>query len=436
MELSKNSKIAITNGTLFYKGRFVSGNILINGDRIEKVVIGHLFRKEIKDHIIVNAHDSYVSYGFIDPHVHFRTPGQEYKEDWVSGSNAAIKGGFTFVIDMPNNSISSVNIETLIKKNEIAKKSPLNYGLYLGLTDNNSKQIKEILNDIKLKNIPVLGIKVYMGSTTGDLLVKQKKSIYNSLDTSLINLFHCEDEETLNRYKDMKGNSIIDHNAKRPPEAEVNGIEKIIDAASKIKKKANIYICHVSSKKSIDIIKKYRKRGFNIITEITPHHIFFDLLNVDDSSIYKVNPPIRPVEDVLEIRNAFNNGFFNAIGTDHAPHLKKEKESENSPSGFPGLESAFYAFYNLYQNNIVKLKDVFNLFTSGYKIFDIKERGELKKGNYADITIIKKEENIFKCKTTSTKSDISPFDGLPINCKVHTVIINGKILMRNGEFLK
>jgi len=437
MGSSKSIKIAITNGTLFYKNRLVSGNVLIRDDKIYDVVLGHLSRKALKDHIIVNAHDSYVSYGFIDPHVHFRAPGQEHKEDWVSGSKAAVKGGFTFVVDMPNNAQPSVDSKSLLKKNELAKSSLVNYGFYIGLTDKNSDSIKKIIHELKTKHIPVLGIKVYMGSTTGDLLVKDQASIKRSLESHYMNLFHCEDEELLAQLRNKDENSIIDHNAKRPPEAEESGIDKIIKAAKKAKTKEYIYICHVSSKKEINAIEKYRKDGYKIISEITPHHIFFDLLSIKDSNVYKVNPPIRPVEDVLEIRKVFNKGFFQVIGTDHAPHLKKEKDSSNPPSGFPGLESAFAVFYDLYKNRAIKkLEDVFKLLTSGYKILNIKDRGELKKGNFADITIIKKEENLFESKKTLTKADFSPFDGMPVECKVHTVIVGGNIIMRNGKFVK
>ena len=327
MALSKNSKIAIVNGTLFYKNKFVSGNILITGKKIKKIILGYIYLDKLKEYKIIDAKDCYVSYGFIDPHVHFRCPGQEYKEDWQSGSKAAIKGGYTFVIDMPNNNPSAINVKTLVNKNKIAKDTPIHYGFYIGLTDNNAKKVKKIYNTLKQKKIPIFGIKVFLGSSTGDLLVSKRRSIFQSLNTPMINLFNCEDQPVLNKYNSLKYNSIFDHNNKRPPEAEVSGIKKIIKASKQIKNKAKIYICHVTSEKEIKIIKKYRKIGFNIIAEITPHHLFFDLSNIKKSNIYKVNPPIRPARDVNEIRKQFNKGFFQIIGTDHAPHLKKEKES-------------------------------------------------------------------------------------------------------------
>lgn len=431
----KSSRIAIINADVFNHNIFCKGAVLIKNKKIFKVIKGEISKNKIKNYRIIDAEDSYVSYGFIDPHVHFRCPGHEYKEDWDSGSKAAVKGGYTFIIDMPNNNPPAVDFETLTYKNKIAKNALINYGFYIGLTLNNSKKIKELYKRLKLKNIPVFGVKVFLGSSTGDLLITDDVPIYDSLNTSLLNLFHCEDQLILNKYKNIKYNSIFDHDKIRPSIAEVNGIKKIIKNAKNIKSKAKIYICHVSSKEEMKIIEKYKKENYNIITEITPHHLFFDLSNISKSNIFKVNPPIRGKKDVEEARKKFNEGFFQIIGTDHAPHLKKEKESKDPPSGFPGLETSFYSMYSLYENGIIKLENIFKLLTSGYKIFNIRKRGELKKGNFADVIIIKKEKNIFKTKDAYTKADFSPFDGLKTGCRINTVIINGKIILENGEFL-
>lgn len=433
MALLKNSKIAIINGQIF-NDNFKNGAILIKDKKIKKVVEGELLKSKIKDYKIIDADGGYVSYGFFDPHVHFRCPGYEYKEDWNTGTKAAIKGGYTFVADMPNNSPSATDVDTLIYKNNLAKNTKIHYGFYLGLTDNNVSKIMSIYKKLKSLKVPVLGIKVFLGSSTGDLLITDDNSISQSLDSSLLNLFHCEDQLTLNRYKNIRYKSVADHNKIRPPEAEVSGIKRIVKSAKKIKKRAKLYICHVSSKDEIIAIEKYRNEGFNIIAEVTPHHLFFNLQDIKKLNIFKVNPPIRDINDVNYIRKKFNSDFFQIIGTDHAPHLKKEKDSKNPPSGFPGLESSFYALYNLFERNIISLEKIFELLTSGYKIFNIKNRGNLKKGNYADVTIIKKEKNVFKAKNTFTKADFSPFDDLESSCKIHTVIIDGKIILENGEF--
>ena len=432
MELLKNSKIAIINGLIF-NDKFHKGTVLIRNKKIKKIIKGEITKEKIRNYKIIDAENCYVSFGFFDPHVHFRCPGYEYKEDWDTGSKAAVMGGYAFIVDMPNNNPSAVDVNTLLDKNNLAKKTKIHYGFYLGLTDSNAFKIKDIYKKLKSLKVPLLGIKVFLGSSTGNLLIADNNSIYRSLDTSLINLFHCEDQVTLDKYRQIKYSSVKDHNKYRPPEAEVNGIKRIIESAKKIKKKSKIYICHVSSKDQINVIERYRSNGFKIIAEVTPHHIFFNLSDIKNSNLFKVNPPIREKIDVDEVRNKFNNGFFQIIGTDHAPHLKKEKESKNPPSGFPGLESSFYALYNLYENKIISLENIFKLLTSGYKIFGIKNRGKIKKGNYADITIIKKKKNIFTSYKTFTKADFSPFDGLKTGCKIDTVIIDGEIILENGE---
>ncbi len=431
----ENNKIAIIDGELFINGKFKKGSIFIENNKIKRVVQKKVDRERLSGYYVIDAADCYVSYGFIDPHVHFRTPGQEYKEDWESGSKAAIKGGYTFVIDMPNNSPPAIDEETLTSKNDRALKTKINYGFYIGLTDENAKNIKNIYNRLKNK-IPIYGVKVFLGSSTGSLLIKDLKSINLSLKTGLINLFHCEDEEVLSEYKHIKYDSVLDHNDIRPPAAEISAFKKIIKQSLNIKNKARIYICHVSSENLLRMIKRYKNRGFNIINEVTPHHLYFNLSNIEKSNVFKVNPPIRDKKNVDYLRERFNKSDFDIIGTDHAPHLLKEKNSGNPPSGLPGLEYAFYALHYLYEKNVLSVKKIFSLLTSGYKIFNIKKRGEIKPGNFADLTIVKKQVFTIRTEDNKTKADFCPYEGLITNATIDTVIVNGKILLKNNEFIE
>lgn len=424
----KNSKIAIINARIFYKNRFKKGFILIKDNKIKKVSFKNYSSKKLKDYRVIDAEGGLVSYGFIDPHVHFRTPGHEHKETWETGSRAAVKGGFTYVLDMPNNDPAPVSVKTMINKAAKTTDSIVNFGFHVGLTDKNAGKIKKIYTSLRKKNIPVFGVKAFLGSSTGNLLINKDKSVQQSLKSSLITLFHCEDEAVLKNYEHIPYKTIADHEKRRPVDAAVSALKKIIAAAKPIKKQARIYICHVSGKKEVELIKKYRKKGYKIIAEVTPHHLFFDLGTIDDSPFYKVNPPIRSTKDVVYIRKMFNKGFFDVVGTDHAPHLKAEKESDNPPSGMPGLESAFYALYKLYEQGILSLEMIFKSMTAGYKIFGIKKRGKIKKNYYADLTIIKREPHTFKASDTVTKADFSPFDGLKTTAKIDTVILNGKVL--------
>lgn len=432
------SKIAVINGKYFDGNIFRKGNILINGKKIVKISEDSKYKLAdlvAENYEIIDARNSLISYGFFDPHVHFRCPGADHKEDWVSGVNAAISGGYTYVSDMPNNSPAATQYDILRIKSKYPKKIPINFGLYLGLTDENSSDLKKIIKKIKKNKIPFLGIKCYLGSTTGGLLVKNYASVRNALATKEPVLFHCEDEAIIAKYKDIVYNGIKDHNAKRPPLAELSGFKKIIRTAINIRYKAKIYICHISSKILMKEIAKRKREGFNVIGEVTPHHLFFHLSNVENSNLYKVNPPIREVEDVDYLRKAFNKGYFDLVGTDHAPHLLSEKNSNAPPSGFPGLETAFYALYNLYERKILNLGMIFKMLTNGYKVFNIKKRGEIKKGYYADLTIIRKELNTFDEKNAHTKADFSPWNGLQTGVKIESVLLNGKLVYNDGKLL-
>lgn len=428
----KNNKKLIYNCNIFIEKSFKNYSLLINDNVIEKIITTNIDLDLYKDCEKIDCENGFVSYGFIDPHVHFRTPGNENKEDWDSGSKAALKGGFTFVIDMPNNTPPAVTFEILSDKNEIAKKySFVNYGFYIGLTDENSNSILYTINKCRLNGINIYGIKAFLGSSTGNLLVKNVDSIKNALETGEVVLFHAEDEGVLKNIP-YKGN--IQHGFSRPEEAEVSAINKIAMSASDIISKSKIYICHVSSSSGLKKILSLRDKGYNIIAEVTPHHLYFTLENIEDSDpIYKVNPPIRNDMSVKALREGFNKGDINIVGTDHAPHLVSEKMSKAPPSGFPGLETAFYALYNLSKNGLIDFVKIFEYMTVGYKIFNIKKRGKIKEGNFADLVILKHKDFTFDSTKGSSKAKFSPYNGIMSDLLIDTVLINGKTILKDGK---
>lgn len=260
-------------------------------------------------------------------------------------------------------------------------------------------------------------------------MIKDEFSITRSLKTGLITLFHCEDDETLKEFDSIPYKTVSDHSVKRPPIAEVNSFIKVSNTIKKVKgKKPKAYICHISSKELVKSIEKAKKRGFSIISEVSPNHLFFSLENIGDSNIFKVNPPIRSEKDRKYLVKKFNEGFFDILGTDHAPHLLSEKLSDNPPSGMPGLETCFYSLYSLYEKGEINLKRIFQLLTSGYNIFKMKNRGEIKKGNYADLVIIKKTNYTVKAVNNFTLSGFTQFEGLTVGCKIDKVFINGNLI--------
>ncbi|OHD38197.1 MAG: hypothetical protein A2015_09295 [Spirochaetes bacterium GWF1_31_7] len=429
----KNSKKILYNCNIFNNTTFQKGYILILNDIIEDVIWTDQYDlSHYSDYEKINCDEGFVSYGFIDPHVHFRTPGNEDKEDWDSGSRAAVKGGFTYVIDMPNNKPSAVDYNTIREKNEIAKKlSLVNYGFHIGLTDQNVFTIKDIISQLRNDKINIHGIKVFMGSSTGNLLVTTKEIIRQALNTGEIVLFHAENEEDIIASDNFE--NIEKHEQNRPAIAEKNAISKIMESISS-KQLSKVYICHLSSNIGLQTALQLRKSGITTYLEITPHHLYFSINDTDGSAFFKINPPIRNFNDVSALRDAFNSGVLDLIGTDHAPHLLVEKQQKNAPSGFPGLETAFYALYELSKRDVLSFDMIFKMLTNAYSIFNIKNRGEIKKGNFADLTIIKKNDYIFKSENSYTKAKFSPFENIKSDLIIDTVIISGKEMLINNKF--
>ena len=414
-------KTLITNIKAFINGNFIDTKILIDNDKIIEVSPAITADSETKT---FDGQNAYVSYGFIDPHVHFRTPGAEIKEDWKSGSSAALAGGFTYVLDMPNNTPVAVDFNVLQKKHEIAEKDSLvNFGFYLGLTETNCDNLDKILKQCKEANIPIYGIKVFLGASTGLLLVENIEAVEKTFATGLPVLFHAEENSLL---KNAPFTTLAQHEANRPAEAETEAIRKIRKAAAKYKNTAKIYICHLSSQSGLNEAVKMREDGFNIYLEATPHHLVLDLESIESSSFAKINPPIRHQKDVTALQNALKDKLIDCIGTDHAPHLLEEKLSDNPPSGFPGLETAFFALNKLVSKNIITLEMLVEKLTAAYKIFNIDSHGEIKVGNYANLVFLQHAPCIFKAEAAKTKAKFSAFDNITSDISIEHVFVNGQ----------
>ena len=233
----------------------------------------------------IDAKGKTIMPGIIDSHVHFRVPGMEHKEDWQTGSKAAIAGGVTTVLDMPNNK-PAITSKKLLKQKRclIGGKSYVNYGLYIGATQSNLEELKSAQN--------IAGIKIYLGSTTGDLLIKDYGVVEKILqECDQLVAFHSEDEVCLQQ--NVKDTIFISelHNQMRPEKCAEASTQKIINLVKKTKKPA--YICHISSGEELEIIKQAKKLNLPIYVEATPHHLFLNKDTAQDlGNFSKVNPPL------------------------------------------------------------------------------------------------------------------------------------------------
>ena len=386
---------------------------------------------------VIFADQKYVLPGLIDPHVHFRTPGWEYKEDWKTGSYSAAKGGITTVLDMPNTNPGTTT-NTLVKEKHflILSNNPvIDYRLYLGAAKDNLEEIKKT---------KAQGVKVYLGSSTGDLLMDDYGHLEKIIDASPVPvLVHAEDEACINRhleqvkkeYENLENNPCVmeasAHSKIRHEECAVMCVEKVVDIVRRVKKP--VYFCHVSTGGEIDILRSAKKEGLPVFVEATPHHLF---LSTDAygrlGAFAKVNPPLRAKNSVLSLWKGVFDGTVDTIGTDHAPHTIEEKEQcyKDAPSGMPGLETSLPLLLNAVNDGRLTLKKVVELtVVNSANIFGLFDKRGMDIGTDADIVIIDMNlEQTVSRDDLATKCQWSPFEGFKLKGWPVTTISRGKVV--------
>lgn len=335
--------------------------------------------------------------GLIDSHVHLRDPGATQKEDFQTGTQAAIAGGITTVIDMPNNPQPTTSLKRLNQKIKLAKKKAFcQVFFYFGADKNNFKQFPKVKNKVK-------GLKIYLDHTTGPLLIEDLATLEKHFclwPKELPILVHAEDSTML----------------------KVLGLVTFWNRT--------VHFCHVSQAAEIEIIKKAKKIGLPITCEATPHHLF---LTKDDlkhlGAFGMMRPPLRSKKDVSALWK--NLSYIDCFATDHAPHTKAEKESQNPPSGVPGLETALPLFLTAVKKGRLSLKDILLRFHDNpARIFKIKT----SENTYIEVDLKKKWK--INNKDLFTKCRWSPFNGKQVQGKVISVFIAGKKVFEDGKILK
>lgn len=303
----------------------------------------------------------------IDPHVHFRTPGLEHKENWETAAKAAIYGGITTVFDMPNTMPPTITYERLQEKEALVQQQlkrigiPLHHGFYLGADKNHFDAIPRCKKKI-------VGLKVFMGSSTGDLVMDDDSSLHAAFSLAashdLILAVHSEDEALIHeRKKQFQGNTNPQvHSEIRNDEVAFRSTQKAIELARLYK--TRLYILHVGTKREVQLIKQAKKEGLNVFVETTPHHLF---LTIDDYAEFgtkvQMNPPLRTKEDAAALWQAIHEGVIDTIGSDHAPHTLEEKAKPygQAPSGIPGVETTLPLLLDACNQGRISLKQIMRL---------------------------------------------------------------------------
>ncbi len=433
-----NNSILIKNARIVNEGQILDRDILIEGNYITDIDTS-ISLKSSKTRVI-NAEKRYVMPGVIDDQVHFREPGLTHKATIATESKAAIAGGITSFIEMPNTVPQAVTQELLEEKFKTASKtSYANYSFMLGGTNDNLEEI------LKTDPKTVAGIKLFLGSSTGNMLVddeKVLKDIFSS--TKMLIAVHCEDENTIkenlkNYIKEYGDDIPIECHPKiRSEKACYLSSSKAIELAKKTG--ARLHVFHISTAKETKLFtNKIPLEEKQITGEVCVHHLWFDDSHYAKKGTFiKWNPAIKTANDREKLWEALLNDNLDVIATDHAPHTLEEKKQvyTKAPSGGPLVQHALPAMLQAYKQEKISLeKIVEKMCHNPAKIFQIEKRGFIRKGYFADLVIfdtslpwtVTKDNILYKCGW-------SPFEGTTFHSKVLYTLINGQIAYNKGVF--
>ena len=375
--------------------------------------------------------------GAIDCHVHSREPGYSYKETWRTLGQSAFKGGVTTIIDMPNTNPATLDRDTVYEKIEVAEQSGLNYKFLLGVVDSNLEVINSLLDD---ESLPLSGVKVYYGKSTGNLLFDNLEALSPiAQKTSKVFVFHCEQqeiiEENMRLYKEEMAKArsreeFIIHSKIRSSRAAIKSTETVLNWA--LETGARVHIAHVTTPEELLLVEKAQAKSSKITCEVAPHHLYF---STDDYPKYggqiKVNPPVRSEKERKELGRLLSLGKANCFATDHAPHSHAEKDDyySNVPSGIPSLEIFWPLLYNLtkQENNPIELEKLIPLVTKEpADIFRFKELAGFEKGFSANMVLLEEKPWTLTTEDLEAKCSWSPYVGSTFHSKVKATWCKGK----------
>ncbi|HNQ67137.1 MAG TPA: dihydroorotase [Bacteroidales bacterium] len=391
--------------------------------------------------LIIDAEGMWLLPGVIDDQVHFREPGNTYKADIFSESRAAAAGGITSFMELPNTNPPTITNNLLREKCVIAENnSIINYAFYLGATNDN---IVEIMN---LEKGSVAGVKIFLGSSTGNLLVDDKKSIEDILMLSpVIIAAHCEDDGIINKNLEVfkkKYNDDIPikfHPQIRSEEACYKSSSEIVKMAERVE--APLHIFHISTRKELELLSNKPLNKKNITAEVCVHHLWFNDSDYDRlGTKIKWNPAIKKESDRQALIKALKEGKIDVVATDHAPHSKEEKSQvyTKAPSGAPMVQHSLVVMMELAIQGYFEPEDIVKwMCHNPAALFKVEKRGYIRKNYYADLVLVDpnkktkvlKENLLYKCGW-------SPLEGEEFTTSVHSTFVNGEIVYKNGTIVE
>ena len=423
-------KLLIQHGTIVNDNNIFDGTVIVEDSKITKIVEGDTVPNASFDDVI-DASGCFVLPGLIDDHVHFREPGLTEKADIDSESSAAAAGGITTYFDMPNTVPQTTTLEALEDKFKIAaQKSHVNYSFFFGATNDNV----ELFDKLDPHRIP--GIKLFMGSSTGNMLVDRREALEKIFSTAQMPIMvHCEDTDIINRnmaeakLKYGDDPKVCHHPEIRSTEACYQSTKLAVELATK--HHARLHIAHLTTAKELELLAD------GITAEVTPSHLYF--CDRDYTSLgtrIKCNPAIKSAADRNALRQAVADGRIAVIGTDHAPHLLAQKEGgcAKAASGMPMIQFSLVTMLELVDKGVLTLERLVELMCHNpADLFGVRNRGYLREGYQADIVLVRPN-----CGWTVTKDVIkskcgwSPMENHMYLWRVERTICNGHTVYQNG----
>ncbi|MCD8210303.1 MAG: dihydroorotase [Prevotella sp.] len=430
-------RILIKDAKIVNEGKSFQGSVVIEDEEILEVIKGEKVEGDFDK--TLDASGCFLLPGIIDEHVHFREPGLTNKADIESESRAAAYGGVTSFFDMPNTVPQTTTLEALEDKFKSAReKSHVNYSFFFGATNSNL----ELIKTIDVNRVP--GIKIFMGSSFGNMLVDKKEALEKIFSSSKLPIMvHCEDTDIINlnmkeaQEKYGEDPDIIYHPKIRSQEACYKSTFLAIELAKKYN--TPLHIAHVSTSKELSLIKEAKETFKNITAEAVIAHLYFSLEDYPRlGALIKCNPAIKTLEDRQELRSSLTDGRISAIATDHAPHEIKEKQggSLRAASGMPMIQFSLVTMLELVDKGVLSIERLVELMCHNpARIFSVGKRGFIRKGYKADLVTVKPGKPwTLTEELIQSKCKWSPLLGHTFTWEVSHTLCNGHIIFDKGRF--
>ncbi len=429
--------LLIVNARLVNEGREFEADVLVRNGRIEAIGPDLAHRRAER---VIDAAGLHLLPGMIDDQVHFRDPGLTHKADIATESRAAVAGGVTSFMDMPNTKPPATNLEALEAKYTIAERSSVaNFSFYLGATNDNLDTLRAV------DPAAHCGIKVFMGASTGNMLVDDIDALHGIFaHAPTLIAVHCEDTPTIldneRRFRARYGEEVpmACHPLIRSHEACYKSSRLAVELARE--HGTRLHVLHLTTEHELDLFEPGPVNGKSITAEACVHHLLLDDRDYEDKgTLIKCNPAIKTRCDRDALHQALAQNRVDVIGTDHAPHTREEKARPyfQAPAGLPLVQHALPAALELYHDGVLSLADVVRKTSHDVAAcFGLRERGYLREGYWADLVLVdlsrgfevRREDLLYKCGW-------SPFEGRQFRSRVHTTIVSGRLAWQEGQLV-